>query len=94
MKFYENNKKFSKREENIVGKGEIAHYEQFLFFPQCFQMTCTALHGKAKIRVVDELLVMMHVQPVSLSPARWHCKHTYLFSQGMLGTTQFYLQII
>ena len=23
--------------ENIVGKGEIARYEQFLFFPQCFQ---------------------------------------------------------
>ena len=24
--------------ENIVGKGEIAQYEQFLLFPQCFQM--------------------------------------------------------
>ena len=23
--------------ENIVGKGEIALYEQFLLFPQCFQ---------------------------------------------------------
>ena len=23
--------------ENIVRKGEIAHYENFLFFPQCFQ---------------------------------------------------------
>ena len=23
--------------ENIVGKEEIAHYEQFLLFPQCFQ---------------------------------------------------------
>ena len=23
--------------ENIVGKGEIAHYEQFLLFLQCFQ---------------------------------------------------------
>ena len=23
--------------ENIVGKEEIACYEQFLFFPQCFQ---------------------------------------------------------
>ena len=22
------------------GKGEIAHYEQFLFFPQCFQKVC------------------------------------------------------
>ena len=25
------------RAENIVGKGEIARYEQFLLFPQCFQ---------------------------------------------------------
>ena len=26
--------------ENIVGKGEIAHYEQFLLFPQRFQKLC------------------------------------------------------
>ena len=25
------------RVENIVEKGEIARYEQFLLFPQCFQ---------------------------------------------------------
>ena len=36
-KFDENGRKFSKMIENTVGKGEIAHYEQFLFFPQCFQ---------------------------------------------------------
>ena len=24
--------------ENIVGKGEIARHEQFLLFPQCFQL--------------------------------------------------------
>ena len=34
----ENSKKFFKRVEN---KREIAHYEQFLVFPQCFQKTCT-----------------------------------------------------
>ena len=28
--------------ENIVGKGEIDYYEQFLLFSQCFQKTCTA----------------------------------------------------
>ena len=28
--------------ENTVGKGEIARYEQFILFPQCFQKTCTA----------------------------------------------------
>ena len=26
---------------NTVGKGEIARYEQFLLFPQCFQTTST-----------------------------------------------------
>ena len=31
--------------ENIEGKGEIASYEQFLLFPQCFQ----------KLSVVDTL---------------------------------------
>ena len=30
----------SKRVENTVGKGEIARYEQFLLFPQCFQKAC------------------------------------------------------
>ena len=29
--------KLSDLAENIVGKGEIARYEQFLLFPQCFQ---------------------------------------------------------
>ena len=35
-------KVFQKSFENTMGKGEIAHYEQFLLFPQCFQKTCTA----------------------------------------------------
>ena len=30
------------RIENTVGKAEIAHDEQFLLFPQCFQKTYTA----------------------------------------------------
>ena len=33
---------FFKRIENAVGNGEIARYQQFLLFPQCFQKTCTA----------------------------------------------------
>ena len=37
FKFDENGRKLSKQVENTVGKGEIAHYEQFLLFPQCFQ---------------------------------------------------------
>ena len=36
---------FSDCVENIVGKKEIAGYEQFLLFPQCFQ----------KLSVVDAL---------------------------------------
>ena len=42
FKFDEYCRKFSKKMENTAGKGEIAHYEQFLLFPQCFQKTCTA----------------------------------------------------
>ena len=36
FKFDENGEKFSKRVGNTVGKGEIACYEQFLLFQQCF----------------------------------------------------------
>ena len=41
FKFDENGGKLSKRVVNTVGKREIARYEQFLLFPQCFQKTCT-----------------------------------------------------
>ena len=42
FKLDENGRESSKWIENTVGKGEIARYEQFLLFPQCFQKTCTA----------------------------------------------------
>ena len=42
FRFDENERKFSERVENTARKGEIARYEQFLLFPQCFQKTCTA----------------------------------------------------
>ena len=32
FEFVKNGRKFSKRVENTVGKGAIAHYEQFLIF--------------------------------------------------------------
>ena len=41
FKFDENKRMFLKLVENTVGKGEIACYEQFLLFPQCFLNTCT-----------------------------------------------------
>ena len=40
--FDENGRKVSIWVENTVGKGEIAHYQQFLLFPQCFQKSYTA----------------------------------------------------
>ena len=42
FKLDEKDRKFSKLVENTVGKGEIARYEQFLLFPQCFQRISTA----------------------------------------------------
>ena len=40
FEFDENSRKFPKRVENTLGKGDIARYEQFLFFPKCFQKAC------------------------------------------------------
>ena len=40
FKFDKNGRKLSKQVENTVGKGEVARYEQFLLFPQCFQKAC------------------------------------------------------
>ena len=40
FKFDKNGRKLSKQVENTVGKGEIARYEQFLLFLQCFQKSC------------------------------------------------------
>ena len=42
FRFDKNSRKFSKWVENTAGKGEIARYEQFVLFPQCFKKTCTA----------------------------------------------------
>ena len=54
FKFDENGRKLTKRVENTVGKGEIAHYEQFLLFPQCFQRAC--FPGASKGVIVWELV--------------------------------------
>ena len=42
FKFDKNGRNFFKQVENTMRKGEIAGDEQFLFFPRCFQKTCTA----------------------------------------------------
>ena len=44
----ESSQKKKKKVENAVGKGEIARYEQFLLFPQCFQKTCTRVWKRVK----------------------------------------------
>ena len=49
FKFDENSRKFSKQVENTVGEGEIARYEQFLLFPQCFQQACFPWASKGVI---------------------------------------------
>ena len=52
FKFDENGKKLSKQVKNTVGKGEIARYEQFLLFPQCFQKA--SFQGASKGVIVRE----------------------------------------
>ena len=42
LKFDEDGRKFSEQVENTLGKGEIARYEQFPLFLQCFQKACIA----------------------------------------------------
>ena len=42
FKFDENGRKFAKKTEKTVGKGEIACYKQLLLFPLCFQKTSSA----------------------------------------------------
>ena len=42
FRYGEKGSKFSEMVENTGGKGEIACYEQYLLFPQCFLKTCTA----------------------------------------------------
>ena len=56
FKFYENRRKLSKPVENTVGKGEIARYEQFLLFPQCFQKAC--FPGASKSVIVWEWVTL------------------------------------
>ena len=61
FKFDENSREFSKRVENTVGKGEIARYEQFLLFPQCFQKACFQEASKGVI--VWERITLSHTSP-------------------------------
>ena len=61
FRFDENGRKLSKWEENIVGKGEIACYVQFLLFPQCFQKAC--FQGMSKGVIVWEWVKSLSHNP-------------------------------
>ena len=61
FKFDENGRKLPKRFENTVGKGEIACYEQFLLFPQCFQKAC--ITGASKGVIVWECVKLWGYKP-------------------------------
>ena len=49
QKYDESGKTLSKLVENTVEKGEIAHYELFLLFPQYFQKACFPLASKGVV---------------------------------------------
>ena len=49
FKFDENDRKLFETGRNTVGKEEIARYEQFLLFPQCFQKACFPRASKGVI---------------------------------------------
>ena len=64
LKFVENIRKFSKRVENTVGKGEIARYKQFLLLPQCFQKAC--FPGASKVSLCGNGFNSLSVQTLSV----------------------------
>ena len=60
FEFDESGRKLSKQIENTVGKGEIAHYKQFLVFLQCFQKACFPGASKSVI-VLDWVNTNVHI---------------------------------
>ena len=65
FEFDVNSRKFSKRVENTVGRGEIARYEQFLRFPQCFQKACflgVSWYGNGLTRPDDKILDLLKLK--------------------------------
>ena len=90
--FDENGSKFSKRVENGVRKGEIAHCKQFLPFPQCFTRTCNAdtqNQGLVRERVnyhliMPTILTCLHYCSVGeeltlpVTDIQYHCQYSIL----------------
>ena len=61
-------KKFTKRVENTVGKGEIAQYEQLLLFPQCFQKLVQQTHKTQGL--FGKGLTLYHTIPTFKDPEK------------------------
>ena len=61
FKFDENGRKFSKRVENTLGKGEIARYEQFLLFPSVFSEGLYCRHVKTRACLAEGLNMSLTV---------------------------------
>ena len=62
FKFDENGRKLSKQVEDTVGKGEIALYEQFLLFPQCFKRLVS--QGCQKVPLCGNGLIIYHLSAI------------------------------
>ena len=83
FRFDENGRKLSKRVENTVGKGEIARYEQFLHFPQCFHKACFPEASKGVI-VWEWVKPMYNVYSVEWS-VNTKQEHSYVGWLVVLG---------
>ena len=70
-----------------MGKGEIAHDEQFLLFPQCFQKTCIANTLKPGL-VWERVKAPSHLRIFLTSP--YGC-HISVKVHGLLRSGHFYV---
>ena len=49
----------SPNRQKTLGKGEIARYEKFLLYPQCFQKTCSAGLVLERVKVLCTACIPM-----------------------------------
>ena len=90
FKFDENGRKLSKWVENTVGKGEIARYEQFLLFPQCFQKAC--FPGLSKGVIVWECVKRSRLLKILWKMEKMMETSIFSFSNNVLYTYEINFQ--
>ena len=87
--YVENSRKLFKQVENTVGKGEIARYEQFLLFRQCFQRLALqtrknqGLFGKGLIIYLSAIETLVCDREMSLIGST-----SFSFAQNMIHNFQ------